>query len=331
MRRTLGVLLVLLVACLPAAEAQGGPVSTKIALSGAGPVLDLTDTPTRTVSIQVQFTAEQPFTCTSAGTITVDLAVVTNGPITATLDNSTATYTIPQGHPPIQPFRGDAFTMLTVTKTAPHPEAEAVVTATYAGGAVSGCVPADFEASNASIAVRTTALGAAPAAPNLTIASPRANAEDSEFAMVVSVINFDLKPVGTSPGVVSGQGHIHYLVDGKPAEGDYATPSKNFTFKNLTPGEHTLRAELVNNDHTPLNPPVFAEVKVKAVAPGTKTTPATPTGGTAATPTGSGTGTPVGGGTDEGEEDKSFLPGPGILALAAAGAAAALVLRRRKA
>ena len=329
MRLASGVLILLLAACLPAASAQGGPHSTSIALSGAGPVVDLTDVGTRTVSIQVQFAVEQGFLCTSATEITVDLAVVPNGPITATLDNATAKYTIPGGHSPLQPFKGDAFTTLTVTKTGPHKEAEAVVTATYAGGSTS-CVPSEFEGSNASIAVRTTALGAAPAAPNLTIASPRANAEDSEFAMVVSVINFDLKPVGTAPGKVAGQGHIHYLVDGKPAEGDYATPSKNFTFKNLTPGTHVLRAELVNNDHTPLSPPVFHEVTVKAVAAGTKPTGATPT---AATPTGSGAGTPVGGTPPPGEEedDKSFLPGPGVLALGAAAGAAALVLRRRKA
>jgi hypothetical protein len=329
MRPTFGVLALLVLAAMaPAASAQG-PQATSLALSGAGPVLDLTDTATRNVNIQVQFEVDQGFTCTGAAEITVDLAVVTNGPITASLNNATATYTIPQAHAPIQPFKGDAFTVLTVTKTAAHPEAEAVVTATYAGGSVSGCIPGEFAASNASITVRTTALGAGPAAPNLTIASPKANAEDSEFAMVVSVINYDLKPVGTSPGKVAGQGHIHYLVDGKPAEGDYATPNKSFTFKNLAVGTRVLRAELVNNDHTPLSPPVFQEVTVKAVAAGAKPTPTTP-GATPATPTGSG-GTPVGEGDGGEEEDKSFLPGPGVFALAAALGAAALVLRRRKA
>lgn len=331
MRPTFGVLVLLLTALVPAASAQGATVTTSLALSGAGPVLDLTDTGTRTVNIQVQFGAEQGFTCTGPADITVELAVVANGPITASLSNKTATYTIPQAQSPIQPFKGDAFTTLTVTKTGPHPEAEAVVTATYAGGSVSGCLPADFEPSNASIAVRTTALGPAPAAPKLTIASPKANAEDSEFAMVVSVINFDLKPVGTAPGKVAGQGHIHYLVDNKTAEGDYATPAKNFTFRNLSPGTHVLRAELVNNDHTSLSPPVFDEVTVKAVAPGAKPTPTSPAASTPASPTGTG-GTPVGQGNGEGgDEEKSFLPGPGAYALVAAAGAAALVLRRRKA
>ena len=331
MRLTFGVLALLLTAfLLPAAAAQGEPTETKISLSGAGSVLDLTTEGTKTVTIQVQFQASQGFTCTSAADITVDLAVVANGPITATLDNVTAKYSIPMGHSILQPFRADAYTTLTITKNAPHPEAEAVVTATYAGGSVSGCVPAEFAASNASVPVRTTALGPGPAAPNLTIVSPKANAQDSEFAMVVSVINFDLKPVGTAPGKVAGQGHIHYLVDGKNADGEYATPAKNFTFRNLTPGEHTLRAELHNNDHTPLSPPVFAEVKVKAVAPGT--TPTAPTATTPATPPGSGITTPVGG-TPAGTptEDEKGLPAPGLVGLSAALVAAALVLRRRKA
>lgn len=328
MRPLVGVL-ALLLAASPLALAQGGPIATTITLSGAGPVLDLTENPTRTVSIQVQFTADKGFTCTSAATITVDLNVTTAGPITASIDNKTATYTIPAAQPPLQPYRDDAFTTLTITKTGPHEEAEAVVTATYAGGSVPGCVPSTFAASNASIAVRSTALGGAASPPNVTIASPKAGAEGNEFQMVVAIAEFDLKPVGTTPGKAAGQGHIHYLVDGKPAEGDYATPNKNFTFRNLAAGEHTLRAELVNNDHTPLSPPIFAEVKVKAT--GAKTTPTSPTTPTGSTPIGAPVGaTPTP--TPAADDEKSLLPGPHpALVLGLLGAAALVARRRRRA
>ena len=329
MRLLPGVLILLVLAMVPPASAQG-PVVTSLAVSGAGSVQDLTDTPTKTVVIQVQFTARQSFTCTADTPITVEVTVTTTGPITATLDNKTLTYTIPQGQSPLQPYREDATTTLTVTKTGPHQEAEAIVTATYAGGTYSGCLPSEFAATNGSVPVRTTALaGGSPGggngtAPSITIVSPRAGAQGGQFDMVVSVSSFDLRPVPTSPGVVAGQGHIHYLVDGKPAEGDYATAAKNFTFKGLATGNRTLRAELVNNDHTSLSPPVFAEVKVQATSGGpATTTPATstPSGTTPATTT------PEGEGGEEHAENG--LPAPGLLAVALAAVGAALVLRRR--
>lgn len=317
MRQLPGVL-ILLLAVAPLAAAQG-PTPTSIAISGAGPVLDLTETATKSVSLQVQFTAQQGFVCAQDTTFTVDVAVTTTGPITATLDNTTLTYTLTGPFGPLQPFKGDAFTLLTLTKTGAHEEAEATVTATYAG-ASTGCVPADFEGSNESVPVRTTALGS-NVPPSITIVSPSAGSEAGQFEMRVNVFNFDLKPVPTSPGVVAGQGHVHYLVDGKPAEGEYATAAKNFTFKGLAAGDHTLRAELVNNDHTALSPPVFAEVTVKATGasptPTTRPATTTPTG---TTPT---TTTP----TEQAEE--KGLPGPGLLAVGLAGVAAALVLRRR--
>jgi hypothetical protein len=73
---------------------------------------------------------------------------------------------------------------------------------------------------------------------------------------------------------VAGEGHIHYYLDvdapttaGQPAippEGSQWAPSAspNYTFKNVAAGTHTLSAELVNNDHTPLNPPVVQKITV---------------------------------------------------------------------
>lgn len=113
--------------------------------------------------------------------------------------------------------------------------------------------------------------------PTIKIASPIANAQSSSFSVSVDVANFDLKAVGTTPGKVAGQGHIHYLVDGAPAPGDYATTSKTFTITGLSAGEHTITAELTNNDHSSLSPRVFQDVKVRAVAPPTPTPSPAPT------------------------------------------------------
>lgn len=72
---------------------------------------------------------------------------------------------------------------------------------------------------------------------------------------------------------VPGEGHLHFFLDitpptaqGKPAipaGGDWAAVAgTTYTFKNVTEGTHTIAVELVNNDHTPLNPPVVYEISV---------------------------------------------------------------------
>ncbi len=75
------------------------------------------------------------------------------------------------------------------------------------------------------------------------------------------------------------QGHIHYFLDvdapttpgqpAIPAAGTWtATPATSYSFENVLVGTHTISAELVNNDHTPLNPPVVAKVTFSATPGG---------------------------------------------------------------
>ncbi len=77
---------------------------------------------------------------------------------------------------------------------------------------------------------------------------------------------------------VPGQGHLHYFMDvdapttpGVPAiptSGVWAHVATNtYTFNNVVPGTHTFSVELVNNDHTPLSPPVVAKVTVTVQPP----------------------------------------------------------------
>lgn len=98
--------------------------------------------------------------------------------------------------------------------------------------------------------------------------------------------------IGQSPE--DGEGHVHFYidvgeiptVDGEPAtteEGTYhAQATQEFTWEDVEPGTHTFAVQLVNNDHTPLRPPVIAQVTVEVEAAGSgggsPTRAPTPTG-----------------------------------------------------
>lgn len=109
-----------------------------------------------------------------------------------------------------------------------------------------------------------TLLVAAPlvsAAHSVAITSGKA--DDSSYTMTVKVDKFNLVPFAGKSGAEAhkkGEGHIHYLANGKDAcsagkadcaaPTDYATTATTFTFKNLKDGDK-LQAELVLSDHTP--------------------------------------------------------------------------------
>lgn len=60
---------------------------------------------------------------------------------------------------------------------------------------------------------------------------------------------------------VAGEGHIHYTLDDRPFE---MSIEPGMVIKDVEPGEHTLEAELVNNNTQPLDPPVRAEITFTA-------------------------------------------------------------------
>lgn len=110
--------------------------------------------------------------------------------------------------------------------------------------------------------------------PSLTITLPQNGATISASNVTVSiqVSNFNLvNKLGQ--GNVAGEGHVHYFKDvaapttpNQPAvtsPGTYvATVDTSYTWTNVAVGMHNFSVELVNNDHTPLNPPVISEVMV---------------------------------------------------------------------
>lgn len=117
--------------------------------------------------------------------------------------------------------------------------------------------------------------------PTVTITDPSSDMEleARNITVSVDVSNFDLvEKLGES--AAPGEGHIHYYIDveppttpGEPAitePGTYAaTTETSYTWANVTEGTHALAVQLVNNDHTPLEPPVIDGVTVTVVPPGT--------------------------------------------------------------
>jgi hypothetical protein len=57
--------------------------------------------------------------------------------------------------------------------------------------------------------------------------------------------------------IVPNEGHIHVSLDGKLVQMAYTATT---TVNDLAPGEHTLQAEFVANDHLPFANPVLAVV-----------------------------------------------------------------------
>ena len=117
---------------------------------------------------------------------------------------------------------------------------------------------------------------------DVTITRPEQGSTLDAGSVTVSV---DVKKFGIvdklGEAPEEGEGHVHFYmdageiptVDGEPAvtadETTYhAQATREFTWEDVEPGEHTFAVQLVNNDHTPLRPPVIAQVTVDVEADG---------------------------------------------------------------
>lgn len=111
--------------------------------------------------------------------------------------------------------------------------------------------------------------------PTVAIAEPEDDATIQAGDVEVSVDAEHFEVVDKlGEAAVEGEGHVHFYLDaediptapGEPAvteEGTYhASATTSHTWTGVEPGEHTFGVQLVNNDHTPLEPPVTAEVTV---------------------------------------------------------------------
>lgn len=124
------------------------------------------------------------------------------------------------------------------------------------------------------------------ALPRITIVEPAEGADvPASFVVRVVVENFVVEAFPAGNEAVPGRGHLRFLVDGGNAS--VLTNETTRAFENVPVGHHLVRAELVNRDGSPLDPPAFDEVLVyRAPASptlpqgGTTTTPAPPAGTT---------------------------------------------------
>jgi hypothetical protein len=95
---------------------------------------------------------------------------------------------------------------------------------------------------------------------------------DPNVTVVVQVSGFNLVDKNGQANA-AGEGHINYFMgvdapttQGRPAItaiGTYvASSSTSYQWSDVPDGVHTFSVELVNNDNTPLDPPVVAKVTV---------------------------------------------------------------------
>lgn len=97
---------------------------------------------------------------------------------------------------------------------------------------------------------------------------------DEDIPVTVTVTDFTVVNKLGQPAV-AGEGHIHFYIDatplpteqGKPAvtadqKTYHAASTTLYTWSDVPAGQHTLGVQLVNNDHTPLNPPITDTITV---------------------------------------------------------------------
>lgn len=118
--------------------------------------------------------------------------------------------------------------------------------------------------------------------PSIQFVHPQANEIVSDYPIFIEtkVSNFTVAPPVQYWGRVQQEeaaiGHIHYTLDDSPI---FATKATKVMFgqssdKPLPLGEHFLRAELVNNNHNSLNPPVFVMIPIRCERPDKEKHPA---------------------------------------------------------
>jgi hypothetical protein len=115
------------------------------------------------------------------------------------------------------------------------------------------------------IACGPGATGAQPAAasPSVRILSPASAAqiEGDTISVSLEVRDFTLAALGSSNK--PREGHIHVTLNSQLQMTDKTT----VTFQGVAPGTHQLEAELVNNDHSPLSPPVRQQITFTTTLP----------------------------------------------------------------
>ena len=120
-------------------------------------------------------------------------------------------------------------------------------------------------ASSAIALLATTAVLAqnTSSGPTLTVITPSENQTiyGDKVPILLSAENFEIVDYQQNSTNARGQGHVHlWLDDANPTRDSAAkVTDDNFPYSDVSYGSHTLKAELVNNNHTSLTPPVTTQ------------------------------------------------------------------------
>lgn len=95
----------------------------------------------------------------------------------------------------------------------------------------------------------------------IKVLEPAEGAEVPAGELAVKVETTGLKFTMPSNTNVAGEGHVHFTLDDRPF---VMSVEPEVKIKDVTPGAHTLRAEIVQNDTKPLSPPVEQVIEFTA-------------------------------------------------------------------
>ena len=99
------------------------------------------------------------------------------------------------------------------------------------------------------------------AAPTIELVGPVADSKVAAGDVSISVTTTGLKFVMASNTNVPGEGHVHFTLDGQPFK---MSVKPDYVYAGVTPGQHTLEAELVQNDTKSFDPQVKQEITFTA-------------------------------------------------------------------
>lgn len=138
-------------------------------------------------------------------------------------------------------------------------------------------------ASSALAALSSTSILAQTASsrPTLTVITPSEGQTiyGDKVPILLSVENFEIVDYAQYPTLSADLGHVHLWLDDASSTRESAAKvtDDNFTYTDVAYGSHTLKAELVNNNHISLNPPVVTTINFKS-APTISPSPAATSG-----------------------------------------------------
>ena len=127
--------------------------------------------------------------------------------------------------------------------------------------ALGGLVAVALVAGGCSKTTSSTGTGTAPAAtaaaPTVELLAPVEGGTLTTGDVTISVKTTGLKFTMPSNTNTPGEGHVHFTLDGQPFK---MSVKPDYVYAGVAPGQHKLKAELVQNDTKSFDPPVKQEI-----------------------------------------------------------------------